>query len=142
MNTFRNVLLASLACSPSASLAQPFVVTNFSLTCGGNTTPVVAGPYTLVSTVGDPMAAPPQSAGAYSIGTGFLFTSTTGGSTCYPNCDGSTQVPVLNVQDFTCFLQKYSAGDAYANCDGSVQQPALNVQDFTCFLQKYSAGCP
>ena len=25
---------------------------------------------------------------------------------CYPNCDGSTSAPVLNVGDFTCFLQE------------------------------------
>jgi hypothetical protein len=30
----------------------------------------------------------------------------------------------------------------YANCDGSTQTPVLNVGDFTCFLQKYSSGCP
>ena len=29
----------------------------------------------------------------------------------------------------------------FANCDGSTQAPALNVLDFTCFLQKFSAGC-
>jgi len=60
---------------------------------------------------------------------------------CYANCDGSTQAPVLNVQDFSCFLQKYAANDAYANCDGSTQPPVLNVQDFSCFLSKYAAGC-
>jgi hypothetical protein len=61
---------------------------------------------------------------------------------CYANCDGSTVPPVLNVGDFTCFLQKYAAGDPYANCDGSTTEPILNVGDFTCFLQKYAAGCP
>jgi hypothetical protein len=61
---------------------------------------------------------------------------------CYANCDGSTTAPVLNVQDFTCFLQRYAAGEAYANCDGSTTAPVLNVQDFTCFLQQYAAGCP
>jgi hypothetical protein len=61
---------------------------------------------------------------------------------CYANCDASTQAPVLNVQDFTCFLQKYASNDPYANCDGSTQAPVLNVQDFTCFLQKYASGCP
>jgi hypothetical protein len=60
---------------------------------------------------------------------------------CYANCDASTQAPVLNVADFTCFLQKYASGDPYANCDGSTQAPVLNVADFTCFLQKYAAGC-
>jgi hypothetical protein len=61
---------------------------------------------------------------------------------CYANCDGSTQQPVLNVADFTCFLQRFAAGESYANCDGSTQQPVLNVADFTCFLQRFAAGCP
>jgi hypothetical protein len=62
--------------------------------------------------------------------------------TCYANCDGSTASPVLNAADFTCFLQKYAAGDSYANCDGSRVAPVINAADFTCFLHKYAAGCP
>jgi hypothetical protein len=65
-----------------------------------------------------------------------------GAGACYANCDGSMQPPVLNVADFTCFLQKFAAGDAYANCDGSTVPPVLNVADFSCFLQKFAAGCP
>jgi hypothetical protein len=61
---------------------------------------------------------------------------------CYANCDGSTVAPVLNVADFSCFLQRFAAGDCRANCDRSVLPPVLNVADFTCFLQKYAAGCP
>jgi hypothetical protein len=64
------------------------------------------------------------------------------GAPCYPNCDNSVEPPVINVQDFTCFLQRYAAGDSYANRDNSNVPPMLNVQDFTCFLQMYSAGCP
>ncbi|MEX2219652.1 MAG: PQQ-binding-like beta-propeller repeat protein [Phycisphaerales bacterium] len=60
---------------------------------------------------------------------------------CYPNCDDSTQAPVLNVADFGCFLTRYAAGEAYANCDDSTQPPVLNVADFGCFLTKYAAGC-
>jgi len=60
---------------------------------------------------------------------------------CYANCDHSTAVPFLNVQDFSCFLAKYAAGDPYANCDGSTAVPALNVQDFSCFLTRYASGC-
>ncbi len=30
----------------------------------------------------------------------------------------------------------------YANCDGSTSAPVLNVADFTCFLQDFAAGCP
>jgi hypothetical protein len=81
-----------------------------------------------------------------------LFVSTIAGTTsyglwiacpaCYQNCDLSTTAPVLNVGDFTCFLQKYAAGDPYANCDNSTVSPLLSVADFTCFLQRFVVGCP
>jgi len=64
------------------------------------------------------------------------------GAVCYANCDASTVKPVLNVADFTCFLEKFAAGDPYANCDGSQTDPILNVADFSCFLQSFAAGCP
>jgi hypothetical protein len=60
---------------------------------------------------------------------------------CYPNCDQSTSPPILNANDFQCFLNKYAAGDTYANCDGSTNPPILNANDFQCFLNKYAAGC-
>jgi hypothetical protein len=60
---------------------------------------------------------------------------------CYANCDGSSVAPVLNVLDFSCFLNKFAAGDTYANCDGSTVTPVLNVLDFSCFLNKFAAGC-
>ena len=60
---------------------------------------------------------------------------------CYANCDGSTTVPVLNVLDFSCFLNRFASGDSYANCDGSTTAPVLNVLDFSCFLNRFSAGC-
>ncbi|MEX2218184.1 MAG: hypothetical protein WD749_05435 [Phycisphaerales bacterium] len=61
---------------------------------------------------------------------------------CYANCDCSPTPPLLNVGDFSCFLQRYSAGDAYANCDASTTPPVLNVADFGCFLMEYARGCP
>jgi hypothetical protein len=61
---------------------------------------------------------------------------------CYANCDQSSTAPILNVVDFTCFLNRFAAGDAYANCDGSTTAPTLNVLDFTCFLNAFAAGCP
>jgi hypothetical protein len=64
-----------------------------------------------------------------------------GGGACYANCDSSTTVPFLNVQDFACFLNKFSTGDPYGNCDGSTTPPTLNVSDFGCFLLKFSNGC-
>jgi hypothetical protein len=51
-------------------------------------------------------------------------------------------VPVLNVNDFTCFLNAFAAGSPYANCDQSTTPPVLNVNDFTCFLNTFAAGCP
>jgi hypothetical protein len=61
---------------------------------------------------------------------------------CYANCDGSTAAPVLNVNDFVCFLNRFGSGNTAANCDGSTIEPVLNVNDFTCFLNVYSVGCP
>jgi hypothetical protein len=62
-------------------------------------------------------------------------------SCCYVNCDQSTSPPILNVNDFGCFLNKFAAGDPYANCDNSTAPPTLNVNDFACFLNRCAAGC-
>ena len=67
-------------------------------------------------------------------------TAGTGGG-CYANCDNSTQPPILNVADFSCFLTKFAAQDPYANCDGSTVAPVHNVADFSCFLTKFAGGC-
>jgi len=63
-------------------------------------------------------------------------------TTCYANCDGSSNPPILNVNDFVCFQNLYAAGSAAANCDGSTTAPVLNVNDFICFQNLYAAGCP
>jgi hypothetical protein len=60
---------------------------------------------------------------------------------CYANCDGSTVAPVLNVDDFLCFINSFATGDPYANCDCSTVEPALNVDDFLCFINRFAAGC-
>jgi hypothetical protein len=60
---------------------------------------------------------------------------------CYANCDGSRSAPVLNINDFVCFLSRFAVGDPYANCDGSTNPPTLNALDFTCFLSRFEAGC-
>lgn len=65
-----------------------------------------------------------------------------GADPCYPNCDLSTAAPMLNVNDYVCFLGKFAAGDPYANCDQSSIAPILNVNDFVCFAAKFAAGCP
>ncbi len=63
------------------------------------------------------------------------------GNPCYPNCDNSTTSPVLNILDFSCFLNRFAANDPYANCDGSTTPPVLNVLDFACFLNSFATGC-
>jgi hypothetical protein len=74
-----------------------------------------------------------------------------GGGPCYANCDGSTTPPILNVEDFTCFINEFAAAQGlpagqqithYANCDQSTTAPVLNVEDFTCFINKFAQGCP
>jgi hypothetical protein len=72
------------------------------------------------------------------------------GPICYANCDGSTMEPVLNVDDFTCFINEFAAAGTlpheqqvthYANCDQSTVAPVLNVDDFTCFINLFAQGC-
>ena len=60
---------------------------------------------------------------------------------CYANCDHSTTAPVLNVNDFICFTNRFAAGDPRANCDRSTTPPVLNVNDFVCFMAHFAAGC-
>jgi hypothetical protein len=74
--------------------------------------------------------------------TAFRVEVSGGPAPCYPNCDGSTAAPILNVLDFNCFLNRFTAGASYANCDNSTSAPMLNVLDFNCFLNRFTAGCP
>lgn len=71
--------------------------------------------------------------------------------TCYANCDSSTVEPILNVDDFVCFVNEFAAAQSlppeqqiahYANCDGSTTAPVLNIDDFTCFINAFAEGCP
>jgi hypothetical protein len=60
---------------------------------------------------------------------------------CYANCDNSTAQPVLNANDFQCFLNLFAQASSLANCDGSTQAPTLNANDFQCFLNAFATGC-
>jgi hypothetical protein len=59
-------------------------------------------------------------------------------ATCYANCDGSTAIPALTANDFSCFLNKFASNDAYADCDGV---GGTTANDFSCFLNAYANGC-
>jgi trimeric autotransporter adhesin len=78
----------------------------------------------------------------------FWITSICG---CYPNCDNSSTSPVLNIDDFTCFINSFAAAQSlshaqqinhYTNCDRSLNSPVLNIDDFTCFINRFAIGCP
>lgn len=73
------------------------------------------------------------------------------GPICYANCDDSSVPPILSVDDFVCFIDRFAGAQAlphpqqvvhYANCDGSMTKPVLNVDDFTCFINAFAQGCP
>jgi hypothetical protein len=79
-----------------------------------------------------------------------LITGELGAAGCYANCDGATSAPVLNVDDFTCFINAFAEAltwplflqrESYANCDQSTTPPVLNVDDFTCFINAFAQGC-
>ena len=57
-------------------------------------------------------------------------------NSCYADCDGSG---ALDIFDFLCFQNAFSAGDPEADCDGSGD---LNFFDFLCFQNEFSVGCP
>jgi probable HAF family extracellular repeat protein len=55
---------------------------------------------------------------------------------CYADCDGNGG---LDVFDFLCFQDAFTAHDPYADCDGNT---VLDVFDFLCFQDAFVAGCP
>jgi hypothetical protein len=120
------------------SIGGPYAVEWFTID-GGGITFSSGGVYSMGSTVGQPDTGF-SFGGCYEFNGGF-WGLVADPPTCYANCDHSQIPPVLNTADFTCFLQRYAAGDCYANCDESNIDPVVNTADFTCFLQKYAAGC-
>lgn len=55
---------------------------------------------------------------------------------CYADCDKNKS---LNVFDYICYGQQYTAQSFYADCNLDGQ---WNVFDYICFGGKYSSGCP
>ncbi len=63
-------------------------------------------------------------------------------SSCYADCDTSTGVGVLDIFDFLCFGNRFSAGDPYAcDCDTSTGPLVCDIFDFLCFGNEFNAGC-
>jgi hypothetical protein len=133
---------ALLTCTGSPARAQiggGFDLTWSTIDCGGLTSGSSGGTFVVAGTSGQPDAGRMSSVNGFLIVGGFW--SVISPDACYANCDGSTTPPILNANDFQCFLNKYAAGDSYANCDGSTSTPILTANDFQCFLNKYAAGC-
>ncbi len=62
---------------------------------------------------------------------------------CYPDCDTSTGMGVLDIFDFLCFGNRFSAGDPYAcDCDTSTGPGVCDIFDFLCFGNEFNNGCP
>jgi hypothetical protein len=116
---------------------------------GGSTVPSTGGIFSVAGTIGQAGAG--TVAGGNFVLSGGFWQGAGGGAACYANCDQSTVQPLLNVEDFTCFVNAFALAQAlphgqqvthYANCDGSTVAPALNVEDFTCFINAFALGCP
>ncbi len=59
-----------------------------------------------------------------------------------PDCDASTGPGVLDIFDFLCFGNAFSAGQPYAcDCDVSTGPGICDVFDFLCFGNAFAAGC-
>ena len=134
MNTTILTSLLATAFALTPARAQ-FTIDWYSIDSGGGTTS--GGAFEVSGTIGQPDASGPLPGGIFEITGGFWV----GTTSCYANCDGSTAPPILNINDFQCFLNKYATGDPYANCDQSTSPPTLNANDFQCFLNKFAIGC-
>ncbi len=62
-----------------------------------------------------------------------------GGPACSADLNGDG---ALTVADINMFLNFFAARDPRANCDASTTVPVLNMLDFTCFLNAFATGCP
>lgn len=126
----------SAALLAAAAQAQPYDLSWNTIDGGGAQSS--GGIYVLTGTAGQPDAGSAL-AGVYKLASGFWSVFVP--DTCYVNCDGSTAAPILNANDFQCFLNKYAAADPYANCDGTTNNPVLTTNDFQCFLNLFAVGC-
>jgi hypothetical protein len=131
--------LAAPACGQTAPDGPGYDLDWFTID-GGGSIALVGGIYEMGCTTGQPDAGV-MSGGQFELSGGF-WPGLIANAPCYANCDGSTTLPLLNVNDFVCFQNRFAAGDPYANCDGSTNPPVLNVNDFICFQAQFAAGCP
>ena len=62
---------------------------------------------------------------------------------CYPDCDTSSGVGVLDIFDFLCFQNSFVSSESYAcDCDTSTGPLVCDILDFLCFQDAFVSGCP
>jgi hypothetical protein len=59
---------------------------------------------------------------------------------CFADCSHGGPPPILNVQDFGCYLYFFALGVPQANCDLSTAPPVLNVNDFNVLINSFWSG--
>ena len=131
---YTTLMFAAAASVPSVPAAQ-IDINWHTIDCGGGSTS--NGTLVILGTIGQ-FDTSSLSLGTLTIAGGFWSIPS---AACYANCDGSTIAPILNANDFQCFLNAFAASQSYANCDGSTIAPVLNANDFQCFLNQFAAGC-
>jgi len=137
--TSADPLVLQLGGGPDSPMGPGFDLNWYTID-GGGATYLTGGAFELGSTAGQPDAGL-LSGGTFELGGGFWYGAIPN-ATCYANCDQSTNTPILNVNDYVCFNNRFAAGDSYANCDQSTNVPLLNVNDYVCFNNRFAAGCP
>jgi trimeric autotransporter adhesin len=54
---------------------------------------------------------------------------------CYADCNNDQR---LTVDDFICFIDKFTYGDPYVDCN---QDGIRDLQDFMCFIARFTENC-
>lgn len=98
-------LVVTVLTTASAAAAQPLDLTWHTVDGGGGTSS--GGTYTLRGTIGQHDAGA-LAGGAFILSGGFWAGG--GAQPCYPDCDTSTGVGVLDIFDFLCFQNAFAAG--------------------------------
>ena len=100
------IATGALLASAARVRAQPLDVSWWTVAGSGGTS--AGGGFTVTGTIGQPDASALLAGGSFSCHAGFWGDAA--GAPCYANCDNSSAPPILNANDFQCFLNKYAAG--------------------------------
>ena len=99
------VVVGALGAPALGQTGGGFDLTWSSIDCGGGTSS--GGTLVLDMTLGQADAGV-MTGGTLTLSGGFWAVPPA--AACYANCDGSTTPPLLNANDFGCFLNRFTAG--------------------------------